>query len=155
MQRHWEGYSRQRHNHKEQRWEIPGRDGKTGTGQGTKATAVTVHRSYSSHLHYSWVLLLEKRLQSGDPARCLLYNPSPPHTPLVTGDKSIWGGHHPETLKMHDLKLVQLLWRTTWRCLKKLKAELSDDPAAPLPGLYPDKILIQKDIHRVPVVYQW
>ena len=39
-------------------------------------------------------------------------------------------------------KLVQLLWRTIWRFLKKLKIELPYDPAIPLLGIYPDKTII-------------
>jgi hypothetical protein len=35
-------------------------------------------------------------------------------------------------------KLVQPLWKSAWRFLKKLKIELSYDPATPLPpGIYP------------------
>ena len=36
-------------------------------------------------------------------------------------------------------KLVQPLWRTVWRFLKKLKIELPCDPAIPLLGIYPEK----------------
>ena len=43
-----------------------------------------------------------------------------------------------------ECKLVQLLWRTVWRFLKKLKIELPYDPAIPLLGIYPEKTLIQK-----------
>ena len=41
-----------------------------------------------------------------------------------------------------ECKLVQPLWRIIWRFLKKLKIELSYDPATPLLGIYPGKILI-------------
>ena len=41
--------------------------------------------------------------------------------------------------------MVQLLWKTVWRFLKKLKIELPYDPAIPLLGIYPDKTIIQKD----------
>ena len=37
------------------------------------------------------------------------------------------------------------LWKTVWRFLRKLKIELLYDPAIPLLGIYPEKILIQKD----------
>ena len=45
-------------------------------------------------------------------------------------------------------KLVQLLWKTAWRFLKKLKIELSYNPAIPLLGVYRKKIktVIWKDI---------
>ena len=43
--------------------------------------------------------------------------------------------------------MVQPLWRTVWRFLKKLKLELLYDPTIPLLGIYPEntKSLIQKD----------
>ena len=43
-----------------------------------------------------------------------------------------------------ECKLVQPLWKTVWRFLKKLKIELSYDPAIPLLGMYPEKTLIWK-----------
>ena len=46
-----------------------------------------------------------------------------------------------------ECKLVRPLWRTVWRFLKKLKMELPYDPATPLLGIYPDRTLIQKDMH--------
>ena len=35
-----------------------------------------------------------------------------------------------------ECKLIQPLWRTVWRFLKKLKRELPYDPAIPLLGIY-------------------
>ena len=43
-----------------------------------------------------------------------------------------------------ECKLVQPLWKTVWRFLKKLKRELLYDPALPLLGIYPEKTIIQK-----------
>ena len=40
---------------------------------------------------------------------------------------------------------MQLLWKTVWRVLTKLKIELPYDPEIPLLGIYPGKIIIQKD----------
>ena len=45
-----------------------------------------------------------------------------------------------------DCKMVQALWRTVWRFLKKVKIELPYGPAIPLLGIYPDKNMVQKDI---------
>ena len=36
-----------------------------------------------------------------------------------------------------EWRLVQVLWKTVWNFLRKLKMELSFDPALPLWGLYP------------------
>ena len=45
-----------------------------------------------------------------------------------------------------EYKLVQPLWKTVWRVLKKLKIELPHDPAIPLLGTYwkKTKALLQK-----------
>ena len=45
-----------------------------------------------------------------------------------------------------ECKLVQPLWRTVWRFLNTLKLELPYNPAIPLLGIYPEKIIIQKDM---------
>ena len=41
--------------------------------------------------------------------------------------------------------MIQQLWRTVWRFLKKLKIELPNDPAIPLLGICPEKTRIQKE----------
>jgi len=44
-----------------------------------------------------------------------------------------------------ECKLVQLLWRTVWRLLKKLGIKLPCDPTIPLLGIYPEETVIEKD----------
>ena len=44
-----------------------------------------------------------------------------------------------------ECKLIEPLWRTVWRFLKKLKIELPYDPAIPLRGIYPEETIIQKE----------
>ena len=44
-------------------------------------------------------------------------------------------------------KLVQPLWRTVWRFLKKLKIELPYDPTVPLLGIYPEKTDSKRYMH--------
>ena len=39
-----------------------------------------------------------------------------------------------------ECKLVQPLWKTVWRFLKKSSTELPYDPAIPLLGIYPKKM---------------
>ena len=43
-----------------------------------------------------------------------------------------------------ECKLIQPLWRTVWRFLKKLGIKLSYDPAIPFLGIYLEKTIIQK-----------
>ena len=45
-----------------------------------------------------------------------------------------------------ECTLIQPLWRTVWRFLKKLRIELPYDPAIPLLGIYPEKTIIQKEL---------
>ena len=47
--------------------------------------------------------------------------------------------------KKVECKLIQPLWRTVWRFLKKLKIELPYDPETLLLGIYLEKNLIRKD----------
>ena len=44
-----------------------------------------------------------------------------------------------------ECKLVQPLWRTVWRCLKKLGIELPYDPAIPLLGIHTKETSIERD----------
>ena len=41
--------------------------------------------------------------------------------------------------------MIQPLWRTVWRFLKKLQIELPYNPAIPLLVIYPEKTIIQKE----------
>ena len=45
-----------------------------------------------------------------------------------------------------ECKLIQPLWRTVWRFLKKLEIKLPYDLVIPLLAIYPEKTIIQKDL---------
>ena len=51
---------------------------------------------------------------------------------------------NPLTLFM-GIKLVQPLWRTMWRFLKKLQIELPYDPVIPLLGIHTKETRIERD----------
>ena len=44
-----------------------------------------------------------------------------------------------------ECKLIQPLWKTVWRFLKKLGIKPPYDPANPLLGVYPEETKIEKD----------
>ena len=48
----------------------------------------------------------------------------------------LWREGNPCSLLV-ECKLVQLMWKTGWKFLKKLKIELPYDPAIPLLSTYP------------------
>ena len=59
-----------------------------------------------------------------------------------------WRGCGEKGMFLHyqwECKLGQPLWRIIWRFLKKLKIELSYDPAIPLLGIYREKNMIWKN----------
>ena len=41
--------------------------------------------------------------------------------------------------------MIQPLWKTVWRFLKKLGIKLPYDPASPLLGIYPQETIMEKD----------
>ena len=56
----------------------------------------------------------------------------------------MWRKGNPLTL-LWECKLVQPLWRTVWRFLKKLEIELPYDPEIPLLGIHTKETRIERD----------
>ena len=58
--------------------------------------------------------------------------------------EGVWRKGNPCTLLV-ECKLVQPLWRTVWRFLKRLEIELPYDPAIPLLGIHIEETRIERD----------
>ena len=59
-----------------------------------------------------------------------------------------WRGCGEKETHLHcwqECKLIQPLWKTVWRFLKKLGIKPPYDPAIPLLGTYPEETKIEKD----------
>ena len=66
---------------------------------------------------------------------------------MSTNDKG-WGGCREKGALLHcwwECKLIQPLWKTVWRFLKKLGIKPPYDPAIPLLGIYPEETEVEKD----------
>ena len=44
-----------------------------------------------------------------------------------------------------EFKLIQPLWKTVWRVLKKLGIKPTYDPTIPVPGIYSEETKIEKE----------
>ena len=61
-----------------------------------------------------------------------------------------WRGCREKGTLLHrwwECKLIQPLWRTVWRFLKKLERELPSDPAIPLLCIYTKETRIERDTY--------
>ena len=61
-----------------------------------------------------------------------------------------WRGCGEKGMLLHcwcECKLIQPVWKTVWRFLKKLGIKPPYDPVIPLVGIHPEETKIEKDLY--------
>ena len=113
-------------------------------GRRSKQTSLQRRQAYGQKTHEKMFNIANHQRNVGQNYKEVLLNSS------HNGHQKVYKQEMPEKVWRKGnlpILLVQPIWRTVWRFLKKLKIQILYDPAIPFLGIYPEKTIIQKDTY--------